>query len=57
MPGFALEDCVEQIGSEIERTVSWQSEAALSSLQGKPIRLRFVMKDVNLYAMRSTSSP
>ena len=57
VPGFALEDCVEQIGNEIERTVSWKSETAVSGLQGRPIRLRFVMKDADLYAVRFASIP
>ena len=52
VPGFGLDDAVEQIGNEIEREVSWQTGNDVSALAGKPIRLRFVMKDANLYAMR-----
>jgi len=52
LPGFALEDSVEVIGNEIERAVSWQSGGDVSMLAGRPVRLRFVMKDADLYALR-----
>jgi hypothetical protein len=52
LPGFALSDAVEQIGNEIERTVSWQAGEDVSALSAQPIRLRFVMKDAELYSFR-----
>lgn len=52
IPGFTLFDCREQIGNEIEREVTWTSGADLAALAGKPVRLRFFMKDADLYAFR-----
>jgi hypothetical protein len=52
LPGFALADAVETIGNEIERTVRWKAGSDVSSLAGKPVRLRFVMKDARLYAFQ-----
>jgi hypothetical protein len=52
IPGFALEDCRELIGNEIERSVSWKSGDDVGHLIGQPVRLRFVMKDADLFAMR-----
>ncbi len=52
IPGFALEDCPEIIGDQIERTVSWKRGSDLSALAGRPIRLRFVLKDADLYSLR-----
>jgi hypothetical protein len=52
IPGFAAADCVEVIGNEIDRTVRWKSGGDVSSLAGSTVRLRFVMKDADLYAMR-----
>jgi len=52
VPGFALGDAVEQIGNEIERVVSWKKGSDVSSLAGKTVRLRFVIKDADLYAYR-----
>ncbi|MCX6374748.1 MAG: hypothetical protein NTU88_01695 [Armatimonadetes bacterium] len=50
--GFALDDCPVIYGDEIERVVKWKSGSDVSSLAGKPIRLRFRMTDGDLYSMR-----
>lgn len=52
LPGFALDDCHEVFGDAIDRRVSWDSERSLADLSGQPIRLRFVMQDADLYALR-----
>ena len=52
IPGFALEDCPEIIGDQIERTVSWKQGSDLSALAGQPIRLRFVLQDADLFAFQ-----
>ena len=52
IPGFTLDDCREQIGNEIDRIVSWKGTDDVSSLAGQVIRLRFVMKDADLYAIQ-----
>ena len=54
IPGFALDDCPAIYGDQIERVVTWKS-SDLSSLSGKPIRLRFRMTDADLYSMRFRS--
>lgn len=51
-PGFSIADCREQIGNEIERQVTWNSDADLATLAGKPVRLRILMKDADLYSFR-----
>jgi hypothetical protein len=51
--GFALEDCTEIYGDEIERTVSWKG-GSLAHLAGETVRLRFVLKDADLYSLRFT---
>ena len=50
--GFSLSECWEIIGDEIERVVTWQENPELGALAGKPVRLRFVMKDADLYSLR-----
>jgi len=50
-PGFSLADCHEVVGNEIERGVAWNG-GNLAALSGKPVRLRFVVKDADLFAMR-----
>ena len=50
--GFALSDCDEIIGDDIERVVKWKSGPDVSNLAERPVRLRFAMKDADLYSIR-----
>lgn len=52
VPGHALADCPEIFGDELERPVGWKAGADISKLAGRPVRLRFVMKDADVYAFR-----
>ncbi len=40
------------IGDEIDGPVSWEAGTDLAALAGSPVRLRFVMKDADLYSFR-----
>ena len=51
LPGFALADCRNLVGDAIEQTVRWTKDSDLKSIAGKPVRLRFVMSDADLYAL------
>lgn len=55
--GFAAGDCGEVVGNEIERVIRWKSATDVSSLAGKTVRLRFVIKDADLYALRFAAAP
>ncbi|HOZ46525.1 MAG TPA: hypothetical protein PLO37_06085 [Candidatus Hydrogenedentes bacterium] len=50
--GYTREACDEVVGDEIARVVSWKGNTDVSALAGTPIRLRFVMKDADLYAVQ-----
>ena len=50
--GFGIGDCREIVGDAIEQTVSWLSGSDVSRLAGQPVRLRFVMRDGDLYSVR-----
>jgi len=52
IPGFTLADCRETIGNEIERAVKWKGGDDVSRLAGRAVRLRFVMADADLFALR-----
>ena len=52
IPGYGLEDCREGIGDWIERAVEWSGSSDVSALRGKPVRLRFVVKDADLFSFR-----
>ena len=52
VPGFTLAECPSLFGNSTDYAVKWKSKAKLSDLAGKPVRLRFVLKDADLYAFR-----
>ena len=59
LPGFAMEESPVIFGDEIEHEVRWQrsharfnSDKPLARLAGKPIRIRFLLKDADLYSIR-----
>lgn len=52
IPGFTASDGKVLSGDEIDQPVTFTGD--LSSLAGKPIRLRFLLKNADLYAMQFT---
>ena len=59
LPGFALEESPLVWGDDIEYTVRWQrshaganSDEPLKRIAGKPVRLRLMMKDADLFSLR-----
>ena len=58
--GYELENSKELIGNEIEKAVTWQGNPDLKNPKGlseaklmnKPVRLRFVMKDADLFSLK-----
>lgn len=52
IPGYTLDDCPEIIGDENARIVAWKQGKDVGRLAGQPVRLRFMMKDADLFAMR-----
>ena len=52
LEGFTLADCPEIYGDELERVVSFGDRTDLSQPAGLPVRLRFVIRDADLYAFR-----
>jgi len=39
-------------GNELAAPVAWKSDAAIQQIQGKPIRLRFTLREADLYAFQ-----
>ncbi|MFM8551977.1 MAG: InlB B-repeat-containing protein, partial [Nitrospiraceae bacterium] len=50
--GYALANFPERYLDEVEGVMKWGSVVDVGSLAGTTVRLRFVMKDADLYAMR-----
>ncbi len=49
--GFTAAECDEFFGDFLDRPVRWKDGRSLAELAGKPVRLRFIMKDADLYAL------
>lgn len=50
--GFELDNSKEIIGNELEKLVTWKGNPDLKQLSDNPVRIRFVMKDADLYSIR-----
>jgi len=52
LDGFALDDSPELCGDAIEQPVAWKTGVSPGSVAGKPVRLRFVLRNADLYSYR-----
>ncbi|MCA9097304.1 MAG: hypothetical protein KDA36_02920, partial [Planctomycetaceae bacterium] len=52
LPGFALADCQETIGNDLDRAVFWKGGSDVSAVARKVVRIRFVLKDADLFAFK-----
>lgn len=55
LPGFGLDDMVHWFGDALDAPMSWKNGGDLSRLAGQPVRLRFELKDADLFALRVTT--
>jgi len=51
--GFTLDDTDEMYGDSISEAVTWHEGRSLEELKGEAVRFRFVMKDADLYAIKT----
>ncbi len=51
-PGYSLSEMDLLFGDELDAVVKWKSGQDISGLIGKPVRLRFVLKDADLFSLR-----
>ena len=52
IPGYTLAESLELYGDTLNRPVRWQGDTALGPLAGQAVRLRFVLRDADLFAFR-----
>ena len=52
IPGFTFLDCEELNANSVRKLVKWGRKSDVSSLAGRPIRLRFRMRSTKLYAFQ-----
>jgi len=52
VPGYTLDDCDELFGDTIDRGVTWKTKPDLSSIAGQTVRVRFVLRDADLFSFQ-----
>jgi hypothetical protein len=52
LPGFSKDKALPASGNSLKMPVAWKSGGDLARLAGRTIRLRFHLKDCQLYAFR-----
>jgi hypothetical protein len=53
IPGYALTDAHEVYGDSLNVAAAWKKrETDVGALAGKPVRLRFVVRDADLFFCR-----
>jgi len=52
IPGFALADAETLYGDSIERAFVWKGDPDLSKIAGRPVRLRFVLQEADVFSFR-----
>jgi hypothetical protein len=52
LPGFTLADSLDTIGNELDRVVQWKRGSDVSALANQPVRLKFVLKDADVFSLR-----
>jgi len=50
--GRTLAESEELIGNFIDRVATWKGNADVSAFAGRPVRLRFAMRDADLFSLR-----
>ncbi len=55
IPNYSLADCHPQYGDQLARVVSWKSGTDVGHLADQPVRLRFELKDADLYSFQFTT--
>ena len=56
IPGFSLADSPVFFGNTIRQVVNWNGAPNLGALANQPVRLRFELKDADLYSIQFTAS-
>ena len=50
LPGYTFDDCEELFGDTLDRNITWKTNPDLSPLVGQSVRVRFVLRDADLFS-------
>jgi hypothetical protein len=51
LPGFTEADCLSQTYDDIDRVIRWKAGSDVSAHAGRPVRLKFHLRDADVYSM------
>lgn len=57
VPGYSLAECPPVFGDAVDRVITWEGGDAVGQLAGQTVRLRFALRDADLYAFRFGARP
>ncbi len=52
LPGYTLDECPPIFGDTVARDVIWNAGGSVASLAGQTVRLRFVLRDADLFSFQ-----
>jgi hypothetical protein len=52
IPNFSLADSDELFGDTLDRVVTWKEQSDLTSLAGRPLQIRMVIGDADVYSLQ-----
>jgi len=52
VPGYSVADCDLVYGDSLDRRVSWKGNTRVENLIGRPVVLRFVMRESDVYSLK-----
>ncbi|MBS3763871.1 MAG: hypothetical protein KGZ25_11285 [Planctomycetes bacterium] len=52
LPDFGVDNCVPLFGNAVTKEVDWKGQRGLSELAGQEVRLKFLLKDADLFALQ-----
>jgi hypothetical protein len=52
IPGYRLEESPDVYGDSIEHVFRWRDGVSVKEIAGRPVRLRLVLRDADVYALR-----
>jgi hypothetical protein len=52
VPGYGLEDCSTPAVDLVEHKVTWREKTDLRELVGRPVFIRFYLKNIGIYSLR-----
>ena len=50
--GYTIQKCSEIYGDAIGKVVSWEKGSSLNNINNEPIRIRFILKDADIYSFK-----